>query len=118
MTRAPFVLALALAGSLLACVRSGTPWTFTIENHDTLALDSAKLDVAGTLWAAGSLAPGRDTAVTVRLVHDEILHLNGLRAGQPFRVVLGGYAAKGPGGAVRIVITPGGSLDIGSPTAP
>ncbi len=111
-------IALALGTALLSCAPRGAAYTLRIANRDTVAFDSAVVDGGDARWRAGTIAPGGEATVMLRLTRDRMLHLNGMRAGLPFRTVLGGFEGSGPGGTLRVVIVRGGTLDIGALGAP
>jgi hypothetical protein len=76
------------------------------------------IDAGPARWEVGSVPPGRDTTCVIVLRESSLLHLTALRGQGPFRVILGGYPAQGPGGTVDVVIAKGGRVDVSSPPRP
>jgi len=111
LSRAATILGIAV----LSCAPAGASYTIRIVNQDSLALDSVVVDGGGVRVELGSVPPGRDAQVTFVIGQDALLHLNALRGQRPVRVVLGGYAGRGPGGHAEVLVTMGGDLNVGTP---
>jgi hypothetical protein len=104
----------ATALAVLSCAPAGASYTIRITNQDSLALDSVAVEGGGVRVEFGSVLPGRDAQRTFVVGQDALLHLSALRGERPVRVVLGGYASRGPGGLAEVLVTMGGDLEVGT----
>lgn len=111
LSRAATILGIAVLG----CAPSGASYTVRIVNRDSLALDSIVVEGGDVRAEFGSVLPGRDAQRTFVVRQDVLLHLNALRGQRPVRVVLGGYAGRGPGGHAEVLVTVGGDLNVATP---
>ena len=117
LSRAVTILGIAISATALtvpSCAPAGASYTVRIVNQDSLPLDSIVVDGGDMRVEFGSVLPGRDAQRQFVVRRDALLHLTALRGERPVRVVLGGYASRGPGGHVEVLVAMGGDLNVGT----